>query len=210
MSSGSRAHRGNLNAMREHYLVVRTMQRGLVCGVLVTACSSAAPEPVAPVSAQSPIDAAPMLVAEPDRDDGVHVLPLPPEKRGRVVVTTSDACGLVIQPVWFAQGSETPISSDPIDGIADMLTCEHKDSGLLLKIAIQGHADASETDPDELSRRRAQTVATMLVARKMPNLGFVIEPLGTLEPRDTTGTADGRARNRRVDFLVLERKTKED
>jgi flagellar motor protein MotB len=115
---------------------------------------------------------------------------------------------MIIQPVFFEQNAATPISNDAIDSIADMLTCTNKESGLLLRIAIQAHADASETDPDELTRRRAQTVATMLTARKMPTLGpFVLEPFGAHELRDRTGTAEGRGRNRRVDFLILERKT---
>lgn len=190
--------------------VLARMSLGSAIVALVTACSGPASSPsTTPVAARSPIDAAPMPIEEPE-DDRDHVLPLPPEQRGRVVVTTSDACGLVVQPVYFAQGSATPIANDAIDGLADMFICENKDSGLLLKLAIQGHADPSETDADDLSRRRAQTVATMLTARKMPNLGFVIEPYGASEPMDMTGTADGRARNRRVDFLILERKTKGD
>ena len=165
------------------------------------ACSGASPT-TATVSAHSP-DAAHPPVEEPGNDE--HIVPLSTEQRGRVIVTTSDACGLVLQPVYFAQGSATPRSTDPIDAVADMFLCEYKDSGVLVKFAITGHADRSETDPVELSRRRAQTVAALLVARKMPNLNLVIEPMGTYQPRDTTGTADGRARNRRVDVLALER-----
>ena len=168
------------------------------------ACSGASPTTTT-VSAHSPIDAAHPPAEEPAGNDE-HFLPLPTaEQRGRVVVTTSDACGLVLLPVYFAQGSTTPLSTDPIDAVADMFLCEYKDSGALVKFAITGHADQSETDPVELSRRRAQTVAALLVARKMPNLGLVIEPRGTYQPWDTTGTADGRSRNRRVDFLALER-----
>lgn len=180
----------------------------LVVLVVVAACGSGSPPPAAPVAAQSLIDAASLPTDEIEEDEGDHVLPVERPSRGRVVVTTSDACGLVIEPVWFGQGSETPVSTDTVDALATMLTCLAKDDGILLRLAIQAHADPSETDPDELSLRRARTVATMLTARKMPTLGpFTLEPYGALEPRDTTGTADGRAHNRRVDFLILERKT---
>lgn len=183
--------------------------------VAATACSgSATPPPIAPVSAESPIDAAQVVVEErePDGpDDGEHVLPEAPEKRGRVVVTTSDACGMIIQPVYFAQDSATPAANAPVDEIADMLICANKDDGLLLELAVQGHADASERDADALAMKRAQTVATMLTARKMPSSGpLVIEPYGAHRPVDTTGTADGRARNRRVEFLILGRTSKSD
>lgn len=189
--------------MRAHH------ERMRVLLVLFAACSGAASQPASFVAAQSPIDAAPMPVAEAEDDEVEHVLPLEPHKRGRVVVTTSDACGMIISPVFFAQNAASPISNDAIDSIADMLTCTNKESGMLLRIAIQAYADSSETDPDELTMRRAQTVATMLTARKMPTLGpFELVPYGAREMRDTTGTADGRAQNRRVDFLILERKTK--
>jgi outer membrane protein OmpA-like peptidoglycan-associated protein len=179
---------------------------------MLVACSGPASPPIAePVAAKSPIDAAPMPVEEPDPDDEDRVFPMEPRQRGRVVVSTSDSCGMIIMPVFFAQNSATPTSNDAVDSIADMLTCANKESGLLLKLAIQAYADPSETDPDQLTERRAQTVATMLTARKMPTLGaFELIPYGARDLVDTSGTADGRARNRRVDFLIIERKTKDE
>lgn len=195
---------GNLSGVAGHGLCVR-----LALVAVIAACSgSPSPPPVGPVAAQSPIDAAPMAVDEPEPDDD-HVLPIELAQRGRVIVTTSDPCGLIVQPVYFAQSSPTPLSNDAVDAIADMLICLDKESGLLLRLAIQAHADPSETDPDELTARRAQTVATMLVARKMPTLGpLELEPFGAQQPRDTSGTAEGRALNRRVDFLIVGRKTR--
>jgi outer membrane protein OmpA-like peptidoglycan-associated protein len=111
--------------------------------------------------------------------------------------------------VYFAQNSATPASNESVDAIADMLTCVNNESATLFKLALQAYADPSETDPDELTERRARTVATMLTARKMPILApFELLPYGARDLRDTSGTADGRAMNRRVDFLILERKTK--
>jgi outer membrane protein OmpA-like peptidoglycan-associated protein len=178
----------------------------------LAACSgSAAPQPAGPVAAHSAIDAAPMPTEDHDRDDDEdHVLPID-QPRGKVVVTTSDACGMMIDSVYFPQNSDAPVSAAAIDEIADMLICLNKESGLLLKLAVQAYADPSETDPDALTVRRAQTVATMLTARKMPTFGpLELVPYGARDLRDKTGTADGRARNRRVDFLILERKTNDD
>jgi outer membrane protein OmpA-like peptidoglycan-associated protein len=219
--------RGNLFAMRAHDagmseriprgtgrlggLAISVALATSVALTVAAACSgSASPQPVGPVAAHSAIDAAPMPVEDRDPDDEDHVLPID-QPRGKVVVTTSDACGMMIDSVYFPQNSDTPVSAGAIDGIADMLICMNKESGLLLRLAVQAYADPSERDSDELTVRRAQTVATMLTARKMPTLGpLELIPYGARDLRDKSGTADGRARNRRVDFLILERKTNDN
>jgi outer membrane protein OmpA-like peptidoglycan-associated protein len=178
-------------------------------GLALAACGTPAP-PTAPVASHAPFDAAP--APRPDPTDPLEDSQIVPRPRGTVVVSRSDSCGLILQPVYFEQDSAN-VGADQVaavDAIADMFVCLEKENGLLLRLAIQGYADAAEKDPDQVSLARAQTVATMLTARKMPTLGppFELVPYGAREMADRTGTADGRARNRRVHFLILERRTK--
>ena len=72
-------------------------------------------------------------------------------------------------------------------------------------IEIAGHTD-NQGDPEEnldLSRRRAQSAFDYLVARGQDADRFVVVGYGEDVPIASNDTADGRARNRRIEFKAL-------
>lgn len=74
-----------------------------------------------------------------------------------------------------------------------------------VSIEIAGHTDdqGSEEYNDDLSRRRADAVLAYLVARGEPVDRFLVSGYGEARPIADNATADGRARNRRIEFKAL-------
>ncbi len=73
-------------------------------------------------------------------------------------------------------------------------------------IEIGGHTDSQgdATENFDLSERRAQTAFDYLVASGQDPERFVVEGYGEDIPIASNDTADGRARNRRIEFKALE------
>jgi outer membrane protein OmpA-like peptidoglycan-associated protein len=122
----------------------------------------------------------------------------------RVVFTTSDQCGLVIQPVYFAR--ETTTFQQPIvDELAGMLACRDQIEHSRLEIAVIGYTSSDEHDREALAVARSKAVIRYLVACGAPSAGFDIEVgSGTSRPDPTATNADDR--DRRVDFVVIQQK----
>lgn len=74
-------------------------------------------------------------------------------------------------------------------------------------LTIRGHTDAIAEDAYNLalSRARAEAVAAWLVAHGVDPARLTVEGLGETEPIDTNETEEGRARNRRVEFVIVTR-----
>jgi outer membrane protein OmpA-like peptidoglycan-associated protein len=73
-------------------------------------------------------------------------------------------------------------------------------------VEIAGHADSvgsAEANMD-LSRRRAQAVVDFLVERGQDPDRFVVTAYGDTRPIASNSTEEGRARNRRIEFIALE------
>ena len=73
-------------------------------------------------------------------------------------------------------------------------------------IEISGHTDSQgdELENLDLSERRAQTALDYLVANGQDPERFVVVGYGEEVPVASNDTADGRARNRRIEFKALE------
>jgi outer membrane protein OmpA-like peptidoglycan-associated protein len=181
------------------------MRRALL--LLVAACS--APSPRAPLAstptaaAASPPDAAPdapMARAEPP--------PIVPEPRGVVTVTTSDECGMMFDSIYFPMGSAMPAPHQAavLDSTAAMLVCLKK-QGIVLEIEVSGHTDDREPDALTLSDSRASVVKSELIKRGVDGAWLKPQGYGPTQPRDQRKTAEARARNRRVEFLVVRNAT---
>lgn len=71
-------------------------------------------------------------------------------------------------------------------------------------IEIQGHTDNSGTDNynEGLSDRRASSVATYLRANNISSSRVTTKGYGESAPKYSNDTEDGRAKNRRVEFLI--------
>ena len=91
--------------------------------------------------------------------------------------------------------------NDNLDQIADLMK-EHGD----LKYEIQGHTD--DVGPAEanlkLSLRRVNKVLNYLVSQGVNQFNLSVKGYGEEKPIDTNDTAEGRARNRRVEIKVIE------
>jgi outer membrane protein OmpA-like peptidoglycan-associated protein len=76
-----------------------------------------------------------------------------------------------------------------------------------VRVVIRGHTDAIADDAYNLalSKARAESVSAWLVAHGVEPARLSTEGLGESSPIDTNDTEEGRARNRRVEFLIAAR-----
>jgi OmpA-OmpF porin, OOP family len=134
-------------------------------------------------------------------------LAVEPPPRVRVTATTSDECGFILDSIYFPEGSATPATHQTpvIDQIATMFVCTRR-NGEVLQVEVSGHADPREPDPVRLSDARAAAIVAALVKRGVAADTLTAQGYGALEPRDSRKTDDARARNRRVDFLIVGRR----
>ncbi len=76
-----------------------------------------------------------------------------------------------------------------------------------MKISIAGYTDS--TGPEEynmsLSQRRAQAVANYLIEKGIINSRIVVDFFGESKPAESNASRDGRSKNRRVEFTILEK-----
>jgi outer membrane protein OmpA-like peptidoglycan-associated protein len=110
----------------------------------------------------------------------------------------------ILKPVYFATGKDTILkTSHPLlKAVAEAL----KSTPAITKLSIQGHTD-DRGKPEvnlELSNRRAESVRAFLVqngveAARLEAVGF-----GDTRPIEPNTTSRARAKNRRVEFLILE------
>ena len=119
------------------------------------------------------------------------------------VRSTEDALREVLSAgsVTFASGTATltPASRSILDAVADVLG-----RSPTVSAEVQGHTDA-EGDAEanrRLSQRRADAVAAYLVGAGVPGPALRARGYGEAEPLATNDTEGGRARNRRVVFVL--------
>lgn len=76
-----------------------------------------------------------------------------------------------------------------------------------MEVRIVGHTDNTGSDAinNPLSVNRAQSARDYLVARGVNSSRIAIDGRGSREPIADNGTAEGRARNRRIDIFLAER-----
>ena len=76
----------------------------------------------------------------------------------------------------------------------------------MARVRIIGHTDSTGTDAinNPLSVNRAASVRDYLTARGVPSASITIDGRGSREPMASNASADGRARNRRVEIFMAE------
>ena len=76
------------------------------------------------------------------------------------------------------------------------------------KVLIEGHTDSRGRDDYnlDLSLRRASSVLRFLIKHGVDHSRLVSQGFGETRPVSTNKTRDGRSKNRRVDFIILEPK----
>lgn len=108
-----------------------------------------------------------------------------------------------LEGIFFALGKATlrPQSRKKLDETVDVLK-KYPD----VKVEISGHSDS--TGPRELnmdlSRERAESVKNYLVEQGIEAERIQTRGAGPDEPIDTNATPEGRAKNRRIEFRLLE------
>lgn len=72
-------------------------------------------------------------------------------------------------------------------------------------ILVEGHTDSagSEEYNMDLSRRRAQSVADYLISQGVDASRFTVKWYGEVQPRADNSTAEGKAKNRRVELGII-------
>ncbi len=135
-------------------------------------------------------------------DDGCPELP------GQTVIVTKAKIE-ILQQVLFDSGKST-IKKDSFKLLADVAEALRRNPDIKV-IQVQGHTDDRGNDANnlKLSQRRAAAVVDHLVnegieAERLTSVGY-----GEEKPITTNDTNDGRTRNRRVEFHIIDRGARE-
>lgn len=124
----------------------------------------------------------------------------------------TNRCGIKVDPceikisetVYFEYDSAVirPESHAILDAVAALM----RTRDAVRKVEVQGHTDG---DGDaaynlDLSERRAGAVREYLVGQGLAGERLVARGYGEGQPIASNGTADGRAKNRRVQFIIVD------
>jgi OmpA-OmpF porin, OOP family len=147
-----------------------------------------------------PQDACPKIPGPPDPDPTKNGCPIARIEKDQIVIT---------QRVEFETGSDKllPSSTGILIAVLNILQ-EHNE---LTKVLVEGHTDnvGGAVYNKGLSERRARSVVKWLVAHGVPQVRLLDAGFGLERPLDTNGTAEGRQRNRRVEFHIVDGNSKQ-
>ena len=111
---------------------------------------------------------------------------------------------VILQKVFFRTASSRikKVSYAILDEVAQVLK-EHPE---ITKIEVQGHTDDVGKDSynKRLSSGRAKSVRKYLIRAGVARSRLTAKGYGEDQPIDTNETDEGRSRNRRVEFIILE------
>lgn len=142
--------------------------------------------------------------ASPDTKDVEEQTPEPPATPPVDAEPTAQALTDIPTTIRFEYDGTVlaPGSDAALQTVARQLR-EHPET----RISIEGHCDDRGTDAlnDALSVRRAEVVQRALVRRGVPNAQLEVVGHGKRRPIADNTTDDGRAQNRRVEFVVKSR-----
>lgn len=129
----------------------------------------------------------------------------PPEAPRRLAIVTSTEIRIGEQIQFATESADLVSESDTILTAVKRLLDEHPD---LARLRVEGHTDdtGNASYNDDLSRRRAASVARWLVEHGVAQSRLVSEGFGSTRPIDSNATDEGRSKNRRVVFTILERR----
>jgi OOP family OmpA-OmpF porin len=135
---------------------------------------------------------------------------------GDGVMNTEDRCaetpaGAKVDPTgcWTLQGlfksGKSQIQPQALPKLDDVIALLKANPQM--RIEIQGHTDSSGTYRHNLrlSRVRAQAVVQYLRRKGIAAERLTATGYGPNRPRGSNNTAEGRARNRRIEFRVLDK-----
>lgn len=140
---------------------------------------------------------------KPRQDSSIDLMLRPKPKRANVTVTSTEIT--IKQQIQFALDSAVilPESFGLLTEIADTII-RHPE---IKRVEVQGHTDNSGT-PDHnkiLSEQRAEAVRAWLVQHGVQADRLVARGYGQDKPLVPNVTAQNRAQNRRVQFIILDK-----
>jgi outer membrane protein OmpA-like peptidoglycan-associated protein len=147
-------------------------------------------------------DAADKCPNEPETKNGVDDDDGCPDTGGAVVVTGNKI--ELPEQIQFETGKATILSRSEalLDRIADKI----KANANVKRIRIEGHTDDVGTGKknQELSQQRAESVRDYLIKKGIEADRLQAVGYGNSRPIDKRKTAEARAKNRRVEFIIVE------
>ena len=164
------------------------------------------PTPAAPTVAAPTVEQPAVRVPLDSDADGVSDAVDACPTTGPGVPVNDSGCALfngVIEGINFESGSDrlTADAQQILNGVASTLGNYPE-----IRVAVEAHTDnqGSADSNLQLSKRRAIAVARYLVERGVEGPRLQPQAYGESQPRETNATAAGRARNRRVEFQVVQ------
>jgi outer membrane protein OmpA-like peptidoglycan-associated protein len=129
-------------------------------------------------------------------------LPKKEEAKKDQPMTAKTGNSIVLRNVFFNTSSYEllPESFGELNRLVDLLN-----ENPTIKIQIGGHTDTDGSEKANLllSERRAASVRDYLIRMGIENQRLTAKGFGESQPIDTTDTPEGKARNRRTEFMVL-------
>jgi OOP family OmpA-OmpF porin len=131
-----------------------------------------------------------------------------PKKNGCPRVHVTEAEVVILEQVQFDTGKATIKHAS--DGLLDEVAGVLKGHPELLKLEVQGHTDSRGSRPmnKRLSQDRADAVMKALFGRGIEKKRLTAKGYGPDVPIGDNNTDEGRQKNRRVQFTIVEKKPK--
>lgn len=192
------------------------MSRPAVIKMIATAAALFTAAACTPLSIPRPLTSEPGPIARqgPTQDldglvsdlipamPGTEVLAIPPGADTCGQIGTSVVRGVFPERVLFATASDEP--APDAAAALDMLADRVRHDAPWADVTVLGHTDSVGSDAYnmDLSRRRALRVLRALTGRGLDPDHLTAVAIGKRQPIADNGWAEGRARNRRVEFLI--------
>jgi outer membrane protein OmpA-like peptidoglycan-associated protein len=126
----------------------------------------------------------------------------PDDPNEKVVISKNKI--IITEPVYFATGKDTilPQSYTILDEVTRVLI----ENPRIKLVRIEGHTDSVGNDDLnlKLSQRRAASVRTYLIKQGIDRDRLEAVGYGESRPIAENETAEGRAKNRRVEFIIVD------
>ena len=140
-------------------------------------------------------DTTPIVLNKPAPPPVAEVMPRVEVQQDRI---------LIKEKIQFAFNAAEILPAS--DGVLSEVASAIKDHAEIKKVGIYGHTDSDGESGynQDLSQRRAAAVVAWLKAHGVDAKRLQAKGFGESQPVADNGTNDGKEKNRRVEFLILE------